>query len=153
MKTRSLLTLVLAAAAPLLAAVSASATPALAAPPNDAFSAATALSQGTVSGSTAGATTQAGEPDHWGEARSVWYRWTAPGTGGTKVAACGSGHLVDVYTGSTVDGLTLVTPGGCERTWQAKAGTTYRIAVSNSSSTRTATGASAGSRSPSARTP
>ena len=104
---------------------------ALAAPPNNAFSAAVTLSQGTVAGSTAGATAEPGEPDHFGEGRTVWYRWTAPGTGGTKVSVCGSSNFVAVYTGVSVAGLTLVTDGGCDRTWMAKAGVTYRVAVAN----------------------
>lgn len=104
---------------------------ALAAPPNNAFSAAVTLSQGTVAGSTAGATAEPGEPDHFGEGRTVWYRWTAPGTGGTKVSVCGSSNFVAVYTGASVAGLTLVTDGGCDRTWMAKAGVTYRVAVAN----------------------
>ena len=109
----------------LIAALLLPAGEALAAPANDAFSAATAITQGSIAGSTVGATSEPGEPDHYGKGRSVWYRWTAPGTGGAKVSVCGSGNVVAVYT----EGLALVTNGGCERTWPAKAGTSYRIAV------------------------
>src|SRR5262245_35508433 len=99
---------------------------AFAAPANDAFAASVSLGQGTVNGTTVGATAEPGEPDHYGVGKTVWYRWTAPGTGGAKVSVCGSGNTVAVYTGSSVGALTEVTVGACDRVWPAKAGVTYR---------------------------
>src|SRR5262245_70448 len=56
-----------------------------AAPANDKFANVTLISgtSGTLSGSTATATKETGEPIHAGRSggHSVWYRWTAPNVG------------------------------------------------------------------------
>ena len=118
--------------------------PSSAAPPNDTFANATALVGGsvTVSGTTLNATKQSGEPNHAGNAggHSIWYQWTAPSTKSVIVDTVGSGFdtLLAVYTGTAVNGLTLVAskddisnPTNLQSrvTFSATAGTVYRIAV------------------------
>jgi hypothetical protein len=110
---------------------------------NDAFASAQDLEGGVVStvGTTVGATREAGEPNHAGQAggASVWYRWRAPTGGPVTVRTVGSSFdtLLAVYSGSALDGLSVVTSGDdvsvteltSEATFDATAGTTYRIAV------------------------
>jgi hypothetical protein len=87
---------------------------ATAAPANDSFANAIPLIGATVftNGSNAGATKQAGEPDHAGDpgGKSVWWLWTAPFTGSVFIHTRGSSFdtLLGVYTGTSVSGLTLV---------------------------------------------
>ncbi len=121
------------------------AAPAFAAPPNDSFAAAQAISgnAASVAGTTAGATLEAGEPNHFVSGNgSVWYRWTAPqnmllhldtcaGSGGTKV---------QLWRGTAVNSLTEVQPRsdtpncdgfspGDRRVFNVAAGSTYAISV------------------------
>jgi hypothetical protein len=109
---------------------------------NNNFLAATNLTgaSGTVTGSNVGATKETGEPDHAGFAggTSVWFRWTAPTTGTKSFDTFGSSFdtLLGVYTGTAVNGLTVVasnddTGGGQQSkvTFPVTAGVTYRIAV------------------------
>ncbi len=118
-------------------------------PPNDDFADARIVTDSSVSGTNAGATREPGEPDHVptdgasvGE-HSVWYRWTALGTGEATMDTCTKDFdtVLGVYTGDTVGSLTEVvsnddTPGcsassnGSKVTFNAQAGSTYRIAVS-----------------------
>lgn len=122
-------------------------------PANDAFANAEALTgtTDTVVSNNIRATMETGEPNHssafGGSARrSVWFKWQAPSAGDATVSLCDSGETDDsvlaVYTGAAVNALTLpaVTSDddGCEYdegpstvTWDATAGTTYRIAVAN----------------------
>ncbi len=124
-----------------VAASSASFT-AMAAPANDNFAAAQSLSgsSGTVSGSNLGASKEPGEPNHAGNAggSSVWYRWTAPGSGRWSFNTFGSGFdtLLAVYTGSAVNSLTPIAsndnaPGtnASSVTFTATAGTVYEVSV------------------------
>ncbi len=119
-------------------------TPTLTAPANDAFASATVLpsASGTTNGTNVGATKEPGEPNHAASnagGGSVWYRFTAPVSGAATVDTAGSNFdtLLGVYTGSAVNGLTLVANnddvGGGNTTsavqFNAVAGTTYRIAV------------------------
>lgn len=111
--------------------------------PNDAFSAAWTLSGSVVAtnGSNATATKETGEPNHGGNqgGRSVWFSWTAPKSGQIRIDTIGSSFntLLAVYTGTAVNGLTLVAgnndgPGiapWSQVDFTATAGTTYRIAV------------------------
>src|SRR5690349_15879920 len=68
-----------------------------AAPGNDNFSAATTIpaAGGTVTSSNVDATAETGEPDHansgFGALHSVWFKWTAPDNGVTRLDTCGSG--------------------------------------------------------------
>jgi len=88
---------------------------------NDNFVDAVAIggASGTVSGSSAGATKEAGEPDHAGNpgGSSIWYVWTAPSSGGFTFDTCGSGFdtVLAVYTGDTLATLTPVAAGDDDR--------------------------------------
>jgi len=118
-------------------------SPASAAPPaNDAFSSAEQLTgrQTATSGTNDQATKETGEPNHAGESggASIWYAWTAPAAGQTTVSTCGDSSVdtvLAVYTGAAVNALTEVAAnnnacGSQSRvSYQAAAGTTYRIAV------------------------
>jgi Divergent InlB B-repeat domain len=88
------------------------------------------------------ATKQAGEPDHAGDpgGSSVWFKWTAPRGGTVSVDTCEGDFdsLLAVYTGATLAGLTPVQSNdngagncapGSSLSFEAVAGTTYRIAV------------------------
>jgi hypothetical protein len=89
-----------------------------------------------IRGTTTGATSQPGEPNHDGlsAGNSVWYSWTAPTTANySLVAQPAGGGLVPtaVYTGSSLSSLTLVSSNAY---WpvcvlSAQAGTQYYIAV------------------------
>src|SRR5439155_300663 len=117
------------------------------APANDAFVNAQSISgaSGNVTGSNANATKVSGEPYHAGNAggRSVWYYWTAPGSGSVTIDTVGStfNTLLGVYTGGSVSGLTTVASNDdissgsnfqSRVTFSAVSGTTYRIAVDGS---------------------
>jgi hypothetical protein len=126
-----------------------SAAPAAAAPANDNFANALSVEgPATVSGSNVGATGELGEPNHAGESEplaSVWINWTATRNGFVVFDACGpgtdySGAVLSIYTGASVDSLTLVQDA--DRIWgidcsgqpwtsivDATAGTTYRLAI------------------------
>jgi len=81
-------------------------------PANDNFANAVALSgqTGTINGTTLGATSESGEPAHYGPAtNSVWYQWTAPSTSPVQFQTTGTPScIVAVYTGSAVNALTRV---------------------------------------------
>jgi hypothetical protein len=119
--------------------------PALAAAPsNDDFANAQVLTGNdvTVNGSNVDATMEAGEPrPTWESVASVWYSWTAPADGDATVDLIGStfNTVVGVYTGASVDDLTLIVANddAFNRTSRADfevvAGTTYRIMVAGGS--------------------
>lgn len=110
-------------------------------PGNDDFTQAAPIQMDglAISAPNFGATKEAGEPQHRGDqgGASVWFKFTAPRTGGAFVELYGEpiGHegLVAVYTGSAVSDLTPV--AAFETKWTSElyfpttAGTTYRIAV------------------------
>ncbi len=114
-----------------------------AAPANDNFDAALTLTGvgGIVHRSTLGATKQPGEPAHAGNpgGASVWIRWTAPSDGLWRFYTNGTAFntLLAVYTGASVDNLTLVGANDdvspADRTSSvsviARTGTTYWMAV------------------------
>jgi hypothetical protein len=98
------------------------------------------------------ATKQAGEPDHAGAlgGQSVWFSWTPSSSGRILVSTCTHESADDpdtvlaVYTGSSVDALTLLAgnddgagvncrASDSETSFDAVAGTTYRIAVDSKS--------------------
>jgi hypothetical protein len=120
------------------------------APANDNFAAAQALASAnttTADGTLAGATTEAGEPDHFPPAstpfprRSVWYSWTAPASGSVTLDTCDTetDTVLGLYTGTALNGLTQLgtdddsCPGsggrGSTLTLDVVAGTAYRLAV------------------------
>jgi hypothetical protein len=108
---------------------------------NDMFAASLPLAAGSgrVTGSTAGATREGGEPRHAGDkgGRSVWFTWIAPATGTVTIDTFGSGFdtLLAVYRGDVVSSLTGVTSnndwGGRQSrvSFSAAAGVVYQIAV------------------------
>ncbi|RKQ87756.1 carboxypeptidase family protein [Solirubrobacter pauli] len=102
-------------------------------PVNDDFDRATAIATDAdfVPGDTRGASLESGEPAHGGRSGlvSVWYRWTAPVNGTVRLDACGPDREIAVYTGSAVSALTAVSGSGCRVSFEAVAGTAYRIAV------------------------
>jgi uncharacterized repeat protein (TIGR01451 family) len=89
------------------------------------------------------ATKEFGEPDHASGTggKSLWWKWTAPGSGTVTIDTLGSSFstLLGVYTGSQVDALTLVASNNIHFDFQptplskvdfnAVAGTTYYIAI------------------------
>ncbi len=96
--------------------------------------------RGQVSGTSVNATKEVGEPNHAEESggRSVWWRWTAPGSGVTTVDTRGSTFdtLLAVYTGNAVGSLASIAfnddhdgLSSSRVQFTAVAGTTYRIVV------------------------
>jgi hypothetical protein len=112
------------------------------APPNHAFAAAQVVQgvSGTVTGTSTGATKEAGEPNHAGNAGggSVWFTWTPSAGGSVTIDTAGSSFdtILGVYTGAGVGALTTVASNDdasgvltSRVTFNVAAGTTYRIAV------------------------
>ena len=112
-------------------------------PANDDFADAATISAAApqLRGSTANATSQAGEPAHGdgGPAHSVWARYVPAASGPATLGTCGStiDTVLAVYTGATLASLTPIVAddnGGCSAetsrvTFSAVAGQTYWIAV------------------------
>jgi len=122
-------------------------------PANDNFTGATVIQLGSATYTTTGtniqSTKETGEPSHAAEAggRSVWWRWTAPANGRITFTTLGSNFdtLLAAYTGTGVAALTVLAsnddvetpeqnpapsrPRTSIITFDAVAGTTYRIAV------------------------
>ncbi len=94
-----------------------------------------ALYWANVPGYNWNASKEEGEPEHAGDpgGASVWYSWTAPGTGSASISTCaGKPLLVEAYTGSSVGALTSLGThdfASCAVTLEAVAGVVYRIAV------------------------
>ena len=124
-------------------------TPPVVRPANDLFASATGVTgtTWTRTGSSVHATAEGGEPSHAGQAPgfSIWYSWTAPASGAATISTAGSGFdtVLAVYTGSSVGALTPVAAndnpasGGTAAavSFQAVAGTVYRIAVDGKGAT------------------
>jgi hypothetical protein len=119
------------------------------APANDSFINAQTLngSSGSVLGTNKNATKESGEPNHAGNAggASVWYNWTPSVSGPITFNTDRSPDtLLSIYTGSAVNNLSNVVANDDENvnpavttsrvTFNAIAGTTYRIAVDGKSS-------------------
>jgi hypothetical protein len=98
-------------------------------PENDDFANAEPLAgdAGTTTGTAFGATLQTDEPAVDGSA-TAWYRWTASGNRTFGFSVDDGARGVFVYTGASVDALTLVA-GGREARFAAAAGTEYFVAV------------------------
>lgn len=120
--------------------------PAYAAPANDDFADATVFSQWRLgglaaTGSTRGATAQAGEPTHAGQppGASVWFSWTADSDYKVVLRSAMESetlgalrHAVAVYTGPTVSTLTPVASLDAYEsslTFRVVRGRTYSIAL------------------------
>ncbi len=103
-------------------------------PANDNFISRLALgANGTQLGTTTGAGSEVGEPDHG--FFSVWYGWTSP-AGAARVATFGLngssgmfGPTVTVYTGTTLGGLTQVAQGFDGVSFLTTPNTAYIIAI------------------------
>jgi PKD domain/Bacterial Ig domain/Carboxypeptidase regulatory-like domain len=115
-------------------------------PANDAFAAATPLDAALPAyfyGDNRLATKEAGEPEHAGDpgGASVWFKWTPTSSGPVEISTCpyGVDTLLAVYTGSALGSLQTVaanddggsgcSTGASATSFEAVAGTTYRIAV------------------------
>src|SRR4051812_10996480 len=87
MKTLSTILITAAAVAALAGAAFATPPP----PANDNYASAQTIDNraGGVTGTTIGATKESGEPTY-GDNTSVWYRWTAPASGGATFNTAGS---------------------------------------------------------------
>jgi hypothetical protein len=109
---------------------------------NDAFASAQVISgpSGTITGNNAGATKEAGEPNHAGNpgGKSIWFKWTAPSNGAVIFDTFTSDFdtLLGVYTGTAPSSLTLVTSGDDSNgvlqsrvTFTATAGVVYYFAI------------------------
>ena len=108
-------------------------------PPNDAFASAILLTgaNGTVIGTNVNATNQSASGEPAGE-NSVWYTWNPPSNGTAHFNIGMDWLTIDVYTGSTIGGLTRVaTSSGSPSavTWTAVEGTTYRIRLTKNTRT------------------
>ena len=119
-------------------------------PPGDSFGSPQSLSGASlnVNGINGAATRESGEPDHLpavsgsvGE-NSVWYSWTAPVSGPVTMDTCDSSFdtALAVYTGSGAigslsqvasdnDSCVVFNDAGSKLSFDAVAGTNYRIAV------------------------
>ena len=115
-------------------------------PPNDNFANQIPLTgeTATTTGSNRGATGEVGEPAQSGPINSAWWSWTATSSGLFQVDTRGSGSdtYLSVYDGSDLANLTLIgadDDGGGKLASlvnvNAKAGTTYQIAVDGWSNT------------------
>lgn len=112
-------------------------------PVNNLFAQRTTLNgnSGAQSGYNVAATKESGEQNHAGNigGASVWWRWVAPAAGqfSLNTQASSFDSLLAVYTGSAVNGLTLVVANDdvsssvltSEVLFQAAAGVEYQIAV------------------------
>lgn len=137
---------------------------ALVSPPNDFFADAAPLSGGTVAinGTNVDASIEAGEETCCFTAATVWFRWTAPTTGGYTIDTCGSSFntYLKVYKGPAIASLEKVAenddaaacsaaPDRSAATFTAAAGTVYLIQIGSAKDPR---GTIAGSIKPSATT-
>jgi hypothetical protein len=117
-------------------------------PPNDDFAnrlSIPATLPANTGGNNVAADLEAMEPNHGGNALSVWYEWTAPADDFVAFDSCDTSDTfstrVDVYTGGTPPMLNALSPVATDETecngFQGKAevnvvaGTTYLIAVSS----------------------
>lgn len=108
-------------------------------PPNDDFVDAVGISPGgLLSASTRGATRELGEPPHTQNApHTIWFKMSVTTQTEVHLSTCnGSRPIMRVYTGSTVRSLTRVggDDNGCEVTFTAVPGTTYRIVAEDDGS-------------------
>ncbi|MDB6025349.1 MAG: hypothetical protein JWM68_1572 [Verrucomicrobiales bacterium] len=110
-------------------------------PTNDLFENAIVLegTNATTTGTTRGASREAGEPAHANRTNgsSAWWRWTAPANGYATVSSSNtySPPSFAVYTGDTVSALTSIANaiyGQNGETFPVVAGTVYQIAVDSS---------------------
>jgi hypothetical protein len=125
-----------------LAVVAIPATAQAAPPPNDAFATAQPLTLDVpVTGTTAEATVEPGEPAHAGDrrTRSVWYSYTSATDGAITLDACDAqfDDVIATYTGTALNALTAgpsvddaCNDLGAKVSLQVKAGVTTWISIS-----------------------
>lgn len=104
----------------------------LATPPNDDFADAMPLRLGsTISGATAGATGERGEPRPCcGILHTVWYRLRVATPRQVRLDACRGNTRIAVYTGDHVNRLIGVADlGHCDVQFAAQPGVSYRVVV------------------------
>ncbi len=110
-----------------------------AAPANDMFANHIIITgaSGTVNGNNINATIEIGELDN-GNDSTVWWKWTAPSSGACEFNTFASDYdtYLAVFTGSSVEALTLVAANDDSSNYQSKvcfevsSGQTYQIQVS-----------------------
>jgi hypothetical protein len=111
-------------------------------PPNDNFADAITITGATgfVTGTNSGATKEAGEPVHAGNAggASVWYRWQPPSNGSYTFTTYPSNFntLLSIYTGTGVASLTTVVSNDDDAT-SLCAPKVSRLTIANADSTKT----------------
>ena len=108
---------------------------------SDSFGLASSIrgGSGQATGSNAGASKEAGEPDHAGRSggASLWWSWTAPASGMVTIDTAGSDFdtVLAVYTGGAVGALTEVASNDdaiglqSEVRFTAQQGVVYHVAV------------------------
>jgi len=107
-------------------------------PANDDFGAATRIAgdTGEIPVDFSMASREPGEPDVYGNTRSVWHAWRAPASGlyRFRLTDEGSSQRIsprfDIYTGETIANITSVATKSGEITFIADAGTNYFIRAS-----------------------
>lgn len=105
------------------------------APANDNFANAQVIAPagGEFAGTTGGASAESGESSVGGASATVWYSWTAPQTGTALLNLCPEsnvlGFSINLYYGDSIGGLSYFTGGGCQISFPAVSGTTYRIQI------------------------
>jgi hypothetical protein len=104
------------------------------APNNDDFSRSIVFSGNELASvaSTQGASAEVGEPNHAGSPAhaSLWWTWTPPGRGGTRIDVAGPvAPRVGVYEGSALSNLVQVTAGAFETHFHVSAGDIRHIAL------------------------
>jgi Calx-beta domain/Metallo-peptidase family M12B Reprolysin-like len=123
----------------------------VAAPPNDNFANAQTITgaAGAATGTNMAATKEPGEPNHAGNlgGSSIWYNWQAPSDGDVTLTTAGSDFdtLLAVYTGASLNTLNttasndddpLLSTTTSRVSFNAVAGTVYRVAVDGFSNAR-----------------
>jgi hypothetical protein len=106
-------------------------------PPNDDFSNRTVVSGSSLvlHGDTVGATREVGEPEEGGSLlpNTIWWSWTAPGTGFVTVSQeAGIWVLGSVFTGTNLTSLQTVASSGSfftPSTFEVTSGTTYQLVL------------------------
>jgi hypothetical protein len=93
------------------------------APGNDSFASATQLTgtSGTTSGTNRFATAEPTDPDYFGGAGTVWWKWTPPSDGTYVFDTCGSNFdsKMGLYTGDSLSNLTAIAENDDSCTYQA----------------------------------
>ncbi|MBC8008512.1 MAG: MBG-2 domain-containing protein [Burkholderiales bacterium] len=105
-------------------------------PANDAFINSVRLTTpGTVSGANIHATTETGEPASTGGGHTVWWRWTATGTGLATFDASASAIpvVLAAYSGTSLTSLTRIAEGAATVAFPVVQGTTYHLALDGAS--------------------